>query len=48
MAKGGDKRDESGDMRKQIEEDEKRINRLNKEKDMDANEKLRRAIEEGK
>ena len=48
MAKGGNKRDESGDQRKRIEEDEKRINRLNKEKDMDAAEKLRRAIEEGK
>ena len=48
MAKGGNKRDESGDQRKRIEEDEKRINRLNKEKDMDADEKLRRAIEEGK
>jgi hypothetical protein len=48
MAKGGNKRDESGDQRKRIEEDEKRINRLNKENDMDAEEKLRRAIEEGK
>jgi hypothetical protein len=48
MAKGGNKRDESGDQQKRIDEDEKRINRLNKEKDMEANEKLRRAIEEGK
>ena len=46
--KGQDKRDESGKLQKDIDEDEKRINRLNREKDMDANEKLRRAIEEGK
>lgn len=45
--KGGDKRDESGAMKKKIAEDEARINKLNKEKDMSASEKLRRAIEEG-
>jgi hypothetical protein len=49
MVKGKDKRDESGAMKKKkIAEDEARINKLNKENDMSASEKLRRAIEEGK
>lgn len=46
-SKGGDKRDESGEHQRKIDEDNARIDRLNKEKDMDANERLRRTIEEG-
>lgn len=47
MAKGQNKRDESGEQQRKIDEDNARINRLNKEADMEAEEKLRRAIEEG-
>ena len=47
MGKGQSKRDDSGEHQRKIDEDNARINRLNKEQDMDASEKLRRAIEEG-
>lgn len=46
VSKGGSKRDESGAAKREIAADNALINRLNRENDMDANEKLRRAIED--